>query len=162
MKSEETKNILEGFPEIAESFKTELQRIGVSSSRLLGFKEINSDFELFQTVAFIIVDVFKIYDLADNLESFLSAESTVDKYTDFEFLKFNIHAIINGIKSFNNSNVADKFKNKNHAFYNCKERLTQSIEHLTYFLNEFIKIYEYYEVNLSESGSIKKGVVYNG
>ena len=151
MAVKETEDILKGFTDIEESFKAELKVIGRDSTLLLGLKEINTDFELYQTVSLIVVDVFNIYISKENLEGFLTAKPTETKYSDFQGLIIKINAIINGIKNFNNSNVADNFKNPNHMFFRIKERLTNAIEHLNYFLDKFKEIYEYYE-----------GVVANG
>ena len=148
MLDKETTNILEGFTDIEERFKTKLISLGSNSSKLLYINEVANDFELYRTLTSILATVFKIYISTENLEGFLSVDPTeITKHDEtylvnFQELEAAITSVIGFIKEVANFRFI-KEKNTEPSIVKPKENLANSIYALEYFLEHFKEVHEY-------------------
>lgn len=148
MELKETAEILEGFTDIEESFKTELKSIGTNTSKLLYVKEVPYDFELYISLSSILATVFKTYISTENLEGFLSVDPTETIFSD-GFILTNFHELeeaVTSIISLINEVVNFRFMKENNTadiIVKPKESLINSKYALEYFVEQFKEVHEY-------------------
>ena len=149
MEVKETTNILEGFTDIEESFKTELKVIGTNSLLLLEEEEVFKNVVLNHLLNAIIQDVFKIYISTENLEDFLSVDPTdITKHdkvylNNFLELKTVISIMIITFNTLAEIDI-DKIKpNADSSITKPIENIVNSKNALEYFLEQFKEVHEY-------------------
>ena len=145
-KNNSIEKLLEVFSDMEESFNEELKQIGTNSLTLVNIQESEKvvlDIDLYKELVHILEDVFKIYISTENLEGFLSVETTKqDKIylTNFYELETSINSIIKRINNVMNYNF---IKNNGYVpIVKAKENLANSINSLEYFLKYFKIVHE--------------------
>lgn len=149
MQLKETTNILDGFTDIEESFKTELEYLGINTSILIKELFIRSS-DLGYKFSLISSNVFKIYISTKDLKGLLSVDPTENKKSNGIYLT-NFHELecciihtlahLQYIKEswFFNSIVEEADKSE---VVKAKEVLINSISSLEYFLDKFKELHE--------------------